>query len=231
MDIKPIETEYNGYRFRSRLEARWAVFFDSAGIEYEYEPEGFELPDGKKYLPDFYLPSFNVYCEVKRDCPETKEDIERCSKFVYWGSAIRKILILSTIPSEKLHNGLWHFPVIYYSPKSESPVIGWFYFSSMGGEKVVAGNISSSRYKQNFWLDDGKIKCATEFLDGRYPWEVRQQEIPFTPRAELDTDLRYGERLQESIDLDYGYSFNVAVFDALRKARQARFEHGEKPMI
>ena len=39
MDIKPIETVYNGYRFRSRLEARWAVFFDAAGIEYEYEPE------------------------------------------------------------------------------------------------------------------------------------------------------------------------------------------------
>ena len=33
-DIKPIETVYNGYRFRSRLEARWAVFFDEAGIEY-----------------------------------------------------------------------------------------------------------------------------------------------------------------------------------------------------
>lgn len=53
MGIKPIETEYNGYRFRSRLEARWAVFFDALGVSYEYEPEGFELPSGKKYLPDF----------------------------------------------------------------------------------------------------------------------------------------------------------------------------------
>ena len=41
--LKAIETFYNGYRFRSRLEARWAVFFDSAGIEYVYEPEGFKL--------------------------------------------------------------------------------------------------------------------------------------------------------------------------------------------
>lgn len=41
-DIKPIETIYNGYRFRSRLEARWAVFFDALGVEYQYEPE--ELP-------------------------------------------------------------------------------------------------------------------------------------------------------------------------------------------
>lgn len=36
MDIKPIETHYNGYRFRSRLEARWAVFFDALGIKPEF---------------------------------------------------------------------------------------------------------------------------------------------------------------------------------------------------
>lgn len=55
--IKPIETVYDGYRFRSRLEARWAVFFNAAGIRYQYEPEGFVLSDGTWYLPDFYLPS------------------------------------------------------------------------------------------------------------------------------------------------------------------------------
>lgn len=33
--IKPIETKYKGYRFRSRLEARWAVFFDALGISWE----------------------------------------------------------------------------------------------------------------------------------------------------------------------------------------------------
>lgn len=54
MDLKPIETQYNGYRFRSRLEARWAVFFDETGIQYEYEPEGFDL-DGVWYLPDFRI--------------------------------------------------------------------------------------------------------------------------------------------------------------------------------
>jgi hypothetical protein len=53
--IKAIETSYRGYRFRSRLEARWAVFFDTLGVKWEYEPEGFELPDGDRYLPDFRL--------------------------------------------------------------------------------------------------------------------------------------------------------------------------------
>ena len=54
-DFKPIETEYKGYRFRSRLEARWAVFFDACGVKWDYEVEGFDLGDGIKYLPDFVL--------------------------------------------------------------------------------------------------------------------------------------------------------------------------------
>ena len=64
-EIKPIETIYRGYRFRSRLEARWAVFLDSLGVTYEYEPEGFRLPDGSMYLPDF-----RVMCHASRgqDC-------------------------------------------------------------------------------------------------------------------------------------------------------------------
>lgn len=54
--IKAIETEYKGYRFRSRLEARWAVFFDNMGAKWEYEKEGFDLGDLGYYLPDFWLP-------------------------------------------------------------------------------------------------------------------------------------------------------------------------------
>lgn len=62
--MKAIETIYNGYRFRSRLEARWAVFFDSLGIKYRYEPEGYDL-NGVWYLPDFNLPDMNVWIEIK----------------------------------------------------------------------------------------------------------------------------------------------------------------------
>lgn len=62
--IKAIETRYAGCRFRSRLEARWAVFFDALGIRWEYEPEGFELSAGW-YLPDFLLPDCGTWIEVK----------------------------------------------------------------------------------------------------------------------------------------------------------------------
>ena len=115
--IKAIQTEYNGIKFRSRLEARWAVFFDTAKIRYEYEPEGYETEDGGKYLPDFYLPDFDLYVEVKRDTEEgIKEIIEKCEKAIVWGGAIKQILILSDIPKgESVDGGLWHFPCIYWS--------------------------------------------------------------------------------------------------------------------
>jgi hypothetical protein len=58
--LKAIETYYAGYRFRSRLEARWAVFLEACGLKFDYEPEGFDL-DGIRYLPDFWVhPQFTA---------------------------------------------------------------------------------------------------------------------------------------------------------------------------
>ena len=67
--MQAIDTFYKSYRFRSRLEARWAVYFDQVGVEWEYEPAGFNLGE-RCYLPDFYLPEFDTYIEVK---PTTKD--------------------------------------------------------------------------------------------------------------------------------------------------------------
>jgi len=81
-EIGAIETVFDGYRFRSRLEARWAVFFKAARIRYIYEPECFRLPRGDLYLPDFYLPEVNmrttedkggIYVEVKPSRPRSDE--------------------------------------------------------------------------------------------------------------------------------------------------------------
>lgn len=54
-EIKPIQTKYKGCNFRSRLEARYAIYFDALGIKWEYEIEGYNI-NGKWYLPDFWLP-------------------------------------------------------------------------------------------------------------------------------------------------------------------------------
>jgi hypothetical protein len=66
--IAPIPTRYAGCHFRSRLEARWAVFFDTLGVRWEYEPQGFEIGWYERrwmYLPDFYLTDLGVWVEVK----------------------------------------------------------------------------------------------------------------------------------------------------------------------
>jgi hypothetical protein len=100
---KPIETKYKGYRFRSRLEARWAVFFDALFIEWEYESEGYDL--GKEfgwYLPDFYIPRVEMFAEVKPDiCGyyDTK-------KYSHFAKVVNKtILFLVGPPEVRFYNG------------------------------------------------------------------------------------------------------------------------------
>ena len=73
--VKPIETVFAGCKFRSRLEARWGVFFNVLGVKWKYEPEGYDLGNGIWYLPDFWLPHVTsrndltpgVFVEIKPD--------------------------------------------------------------------------------------------------------------------------------------------------------------------
>lgn len=65
--IKALPSWYKGIQFRSRLEARWAYYFDLLGLPWVYEPEAYSLPSGN-YLPDFFLSTKhrkNVFVEVK----------------------------------------------------------------------------------------------------------------------------------------------------------------------
>ncbi len=76
--MKAIQTRYNGCRFRSRLEARYAVLFDHLEIKWDYEPEGFEFPDGRRYLPDFWLhipgkEGWGYWVEIKAVKPSSDE--------------------------------------------------------------------------------------------------------------------------------------------------------------
>lgn len=80
--MKPIQTWYGGCHFRSRIEFRWAVFFDALDLKWEYEKEGYALPSGA-YLPDFWLPEIEsvsgwneghgVWFEVKGEKPNNRE--------------------------------------------------------------------------------------------------------------------------------------------------------------
>ena len=98
--LNALETRYAGYRFRSRIEARWAVFFTRLGLDWEYEPQGYKvtwqgevsawnggthhatggpayLPGHEPraappsfYLPDFHIPNLGLFLEVKPASPQ-----------------------------------------------------------------------------------------------------------------------------------------------------------------
>ena len=48
--IQAVATPYGGRLYCSRLEAKWAAFFDGLGLEHEYEPFDFGM-----WSPDFVL--------------------------------------------------------------------------------------------------------------------------------------------------------------------------------
>lgn len=82
MTLRAIETTYQDYAFRSRLEARWAVFLSALGLSWTYEAEGYDLGAAGYYLPDFWLPAIGCWLEIKGRPPTHGE--------------IRKALALST---------------------------------------------------------------------------------------------------------------------------------------
>jgi len=77
--MKAINTAYKGNYFRSRLEAKWAVYFDVIGVKWQYEPEGFE-ENGIKYLPDFYFPEYDIWGEVKPE-GHNNQDLQKWLMF------------------------------------------------------------------------------------------------------------------------------------------------------
>ena len=102
LEVRALETGYKGCRFRSRLEARWAVFFDALGVKWSYEPIGFELPSGAKYLPDFRIKClgkrgctnepFTLFVEVKGEM--TEDDADKIKEF----SHSFPVLVVGDIP-------------------------------------------------------------------------------------------------------------------------------------
>lgn len=80
--MRSLEAIYQKRRFRSRLEARWAMFYDSVGVEWAYEPEAIDL--GKfSYQPDFWLKPFQAWNEIKGEIVDDKAGllmIEKCAQ-------------------------------------------------------------------------------------------------------------------------------------------------------
>lgn len=98
------DTLYRNHLFRSRLEAKYAVFFDALNEQWEYEKEGYDLDDGDHYLPDFYLPRIRMFVEIKPTWPNAKE-VRKCRKLQFFTE--RDVAICYGLPleNEAIHFG------------------------------------------------------------------------------------------------------------------------------
>lgn len=209
--IKPIETIYNGYRFRSRLEARWAVFFDAIRLKYQYEPEGFcrEFDSGEKirYLPDFYLPEYDLYVEVKPSLTKLLEDEKKLSWMIDWdGPVANGIIILGQIPNIT-PKSLLSVPMFLVLKHNEGIVSEGITF---GFDSIIRSNLDLFRNMVVY-------ASAPELGISNFP------ENLYVLRKEFPCYFKEGQ----------GYVWNVdhcyIPYEAYDKARQARFEHGESP--
>jgi hypothetical protein len=98
-NFKAIETLYSGCRFRSRLEARWATFFNTLGIPWEYEKEGYEI-EGIRYLPDFWLPEQDCFIEIKGQEPTEEERMKARLLSIYTQKCVNVFYGSIDIPEE-----------------------------------------------------------------------------------------------------------------------------------
>lgn len=128
-DIKAIPTVYGARQFRSRLEAKWAAFFDQSGWEYEYEP--FDLGS---WSPDFLLTKARVLVEVK---PITEIDQDTADKMAAAATQAKwdgELLLVGVAPIFTMGTGPY-----------ESSAIGW-----LGEDASVCEEMQERRYQWGF---------------------------------------------------------------------------------
>ena len=237
--FRPIETHYKGYRFRSRLEARWAVFFDNMGIDYIYEPEGFEMmspagysfdeqrfiPSKKiRYLPDFYFPESQRYGEVKPVDSFDEMSIDDRLKIITasCGPCSNGILLFGNIPDpgravtdycvSVMFPGEYEDDKGVYTVPFLADVGAHLAFEVRDAIKAKAWTIKDSKavsYK-SLTSDIRSVTCFTS-IDG--PWE----SIGFSVFDD-------GRQIEHAWDMP-----GMRAHMSLRAARSARFEYGEQP--
>lgn len=112
--LTPIPTTFDGRRFESRLEARWAKALKLLGFVYDYEPDGYRLTNGLCYLPDFWLPQVQMFAEVKPNDDRSQLVLTDEARKKAVGLAIgtgKPVIILDGPPRETNHWAIWPDPM------------------------------------------------------------------------------------------------------------------------
>lgn len=230
-EIKAIETSYKGLKFRSRLEARVALFLDKCAIAWEYEPEGYVTKT--EYNPDFYLPDFDTWIEVKGKRPGYEMEILKAREHIVWGGPIRVLVFISEIPDVS-EPGLPHFPCSYYSVHGIKD--GWAFFSDENGIRVSSADypgpyiskeyIGETKFAR-FDFINKKVTGGPLFdISPKSDYLLKRNRDFLNNRSYRGADLQIHTFISDHDATDweaYIRKVNSKTFQAFREARSADF--------
>jgi len=198
--LRALETHAFGYRFRSRLEARWAVFFTELGVSWEYEPQGFDV-GGEPYLPDFRVVTGDLvyWYEIK---PRSTGSCEKFNKFA-------KLVTLQDDGMPK-----WNLEARLVSG-DPFDIFGEHYVCPRCGRPESPDHYHNATYYEVGFLC-GSCDVVTA-SGGDNPYEVGFAGVKYRPdKGVIVVKGEDFSLLNEKIDR------------ACLAARKARFEHGEQ---
>lgn len=132
---KGVATVYKGITYRSRLEAKWACFFDLLGWPYEYEP--FDL-DG--YIPDFAIMFKKPLLVEVKPVLSIDEVMEKCQKPIVaaWNENRRILIAGGNIG----YHGSGESP----NGRHTSYNIGWIAYGEDDNDDFEADNVTTAPF-------------------------------------------------------------------------------------
>lgn len=216
-----IQTRYRDVLFRSRLEARWSVAFDHLGIDWLYEPEGFNV-GGSSYLPDFYFPKLDLWAEVKgggKDKKIPEPDARRMADVLDFGSPMSGI----TESADRLESGILRTArgVLLLSDIPDDYIAG-------SGMYVVHPIVQHHEGLFLNWATflQGDVIDLCALLSWK---ELCEKGIPY--KVGIDGDTKNWDLQHRIVDLQRLGDLSTPQCIAYASARSARFEHGQKGAV
>ncbi len=180
-------------RFRSRLEARWAVFFDQLAIAWVYEPEGYVLSDGRRYLPDFHLPDCATWVEVKgHEAALDRQLMLTAARDLPGhsgrGEAGPLLMVLGPVPEPRPGRGDWGWMALDKGmADSVGPGGGW----QPGQLRYGFGSYATNR--RPWFLDNAQYEWTPDTAWTEPLWDVYESGVPDAYVAARSARFEHGE--------------------------------------
>jgi hypothetical protein len=150
---------YGGHNFRSRTEAKWAIFWDELGVKWEYEPQGF-VTDGSAYLPDFtvFAAGGTLWAEIKPDWTADPEGIAKFRTFAAKRPQPSRAVLLTGPPSLEVD-----YLVIGGDDTQDDPHKGAWEDDTQRWRPCPAGHHFDLAYPGQFRAKFAEDDCADDF--------------------------------------------------------------------